>query len=177
MIELLDSAQLTRSLKRIANEIVERNSGAKNLAIIGIRTRGMPLAERLADNIEALEGIRPPIGTIDITLYRDDFREIKSSPDVGGTEILFDPSDKDIVLVDDVLYTGRTIRAAIDVIIDFGRPNTIQLAVMVDRGHRELPICADYIGKKISLNDNEYVEVRVEEIDGEDRVVKVNRDS
>ena len=175
MIELLDKAQFARSIKRIANEIVERNSGASNLAIVGIRTRGVPLAERLADNIEALEGARPPIGTIDITLYRDDFRELKPSPDVGGTEILFDLSGKDIILIDDVLYTGRTVRAAIDEIIDFGRPNTIQLAVMVDRGHRELPICADFVGKKISLGENEYVEVRVEEIDGEDRIVKVNR--
>ncbi|MCK5833532.1 bifunctional pyr operon transcriptional regulator/uracil phosphoribosyltransferase PyrR [bacterium] len=175
MIELLDSIQLSRSVKRIASEIVERNSGAKDLAIVGIRSRGVPLAKRLADEIFKLEGIRPPVGTIDITLYRDDFKEITETPDVGGTELLFGVSDKDIILMDDVLYTGRTVRAAIDEIIDFGRPHSIQLAVIVDRGGRELPISADYVGKKVSLKDDEYVEVRVNIIDGEDRVVKVKK--
>jgi len=177
VIELLDSTQLARSIKRIATEVVERNSGAKNLAIVGIRTRGVPLAERLATEIEALEGIRPPQGSIDITLYRDDFRELTDSPNVGGTSILFDVSDKDIILVDDVLYTGRTVRAAMEEIIDYGRPSTIQLAVIIDRGCREFPICADYVGKKVSLKENEYIEVRVMEIDGEEHVVKVDRNS
>ncbi|HHS50754.1 MAG TPA: bifunctional pyr operon transcriptional regulator/uracil phosphoribosyltransferase PyrR [candidate division Zixibacteria bacterium] len=175
MIEILDKDHLARSITRIATEVVERNAGAKNLAIVGIRTRGVPLAERLANEIETLEGIRPPVGTIDITLYRDDFKEITSSPDVGGSNLLFGVEGKDIVLVDDVLFTGRTVRSAIEAIIDYGRPNTIQLVVIVDRGHRELPICADYLGKKVSLKDNEYVEVHISEIDGEDRVVKVTR--
>jgi len=175
LIEILDKDHLARSITRIATEVVERNAGAKNLAIVGIRTRGVPLAERLANEIETLEGIRPPVGTIDITLYRDDFKEITSSPDVGGSNLLFGVEGKDIVLVDDVLFTGRTVRSAIEAIIDYGRPNTIQLVVIVDRGHRELPICADYLGKKVSLKDNEYVEVHISEIDGEDRVVKVTR--
>jgi pyrimidine operon attenuation protein/uracil phosphoribosyltransferase len=175
MVELMDSAQLARTILRIANEVVERNRGAANLAIVGVRTRGVPLAERLATKIEELEKIRPPMGTIDITLYRDDFKELKESPDVGGTQILFDVSGKDIILVDDVLYTGRTIRAALDEIIDFGRPASIQLAVIIDRGKRELPISADYIGKQVVLKDSEYVEVQLKEIDGEDKVIKIEK--
>jgi len=169
----MDETQLSRSLMRIANEIVEHNHGAENLAFIGIRSRGVPLAEKLVKIIEKLEKTKAPMGTIDITLYRDDFKELTESPDVGGTEIIFDVAGKDIILVDDVLYTGRTVRAAIDEIIDFGRPKSIQLAVIVDRGHRELPIRADYVGKHVSLKGSEYVEVRVKEVDGEDRVVKV----
>lgn len=175
MIELLDETQVNRSLQRIANEIVERNHGAKNLAIIGIHNRGVYLARRLADLIKKLEGNEPDIGTIDITLYRDDFKELCETPDINRTEILFDVKDLDIILVDDVLYTGRTVRAALDEIIDFGRPRSIQLAVMVDRSHRQLPICADYVGKHVSFKNTEYVEVRVKEVDGEDRVVKVIR--
>lgn len=175
MIELMDEQQLTRSLLRIANEIVERNHGASNLAIIGIRTRGVPLAERLANMIFDLEKEKPPVGSIDITLYRDDFKELRESPNVGGTDLIFDVEGKDIILVDDVLYTGRTVRAALDEIIDFGRPKSIQLVVMVDRGKRELPISADYIGKQVVLKDSEYVEVRLAEIDGENRVVKVEK--
>ncbi len=173
MIELMDKTQLDRSLQRMALEIVERNKGAANLVIIGIRSRGVFLAERLKATIEVNEKVEIPMGSIDITLYRDDFKELTASPNVGGTEILFDVEDKDVILVDDVLYTGRTVRAALDEIIDFGRPKTIQLAVVVDRGNREYPICADYIAKQISLKESEYVEVRINEIDGEDRVVKV----
>lgn len=173
MIELMDKTHLERSLKRIALEIIERNKGAKNLVIIGIRNRGVYLSERLKAHIEDTEKVEIPIGSIDITLYRDDFKEITASPYIGGTEIIFDVEDKDVILVDDVLYTGRTVRAALDEIIDFGRPKSIQLAVIVDRGNREYPICADYIAKQISLKESEYVEVRVKEVDGEDQVVKV----
>lgn len=173
MIELMDNIHLERSLKRIALEIIERNKGAGNLVIIGVRNRGVYLAERLKSYIESIEKTEIPIGSIDITLYRDDFKEITSSPYVGGTEVLFEVEDRDVILVDDVLYTGRTVRAAIDEIIDFGRPKSIQLAVIVDRGNREYPICADYIAKQVSLKGSEYVEVRVKEVDGEDRVVKV----
>ena len=175
MIELMDSTQFDRSLKRIAMEIIERNKGAENIAIIGIRNRGVFLAEKIKNLIEETEKIEIPFGSIDITLYRDDFKEMTASPYVGGTEIIFDIENKDIILIDDVLYTGRTARAALDEIIDFGRPRSIQLAVMVDRGNREYPICADYIAKKISLKETEYVEVRVVEVDGENRVVKVTK--
>lgn len=176
MIELMDSTHLERSLKRIALEIIERNKGAHNLVIIGIRNRGVALAERLKELIDNIEDIDVPLGSIDITLYRDDFKEITASPYVGGTEIIFEVENKDVILVDDVLYTGRTVRAALDEIIDFGRPKSIQLAVVVDRGNREYPICADYIARQISLKESEYVEVRVKEVDGEDKVVKVIKD-
>ena len=177
MIELLDSVQLKRSIKRIAMEILERNEGAKNIAIIGIRNRGVNIAERIKGIIEKAEDVEVPFGSIDITLYRDDFKEITASPYIGGTEILFEIEGKDIILVDDVLYTGRTVRAALDEIIDFGRPRSVQLAVLVDRGKREYPICADYVGKQVSLKDPEYIEVRVKEVDGDDRVVKVTKDN
>ncbi len=177
MIELLDSVQLKRSVKRIAMEILERNEGAKNLAIIGIRNRGVNIAERIKGIIEKAEDSEVPFGSIDITLYRDDFKEMTASPYIGGTEILFEIEGKDIILVDDVLYTGRTVRAALDEIIDFGRPRSVQLAVLVDRGKREYPICADYVGKHVSLKDPEYIEVRLKEVDGDDRVVKVTKDN
>jgi len=176
MIELMDKTQLKRSLKRIAHEIVERNKGAKNLVIIGIKNRGEYLAERLRSIINEAEKTEIPLGSIDITLYRDDFKEMTASPYVGGTAIIFDIEGKDVILVDDVLYTGRTARAALDEIIDFGRPNSIQLAVIVDRGNHEYPICADYVAKYISLKDSEYVEVRVVEVDGEDKIVKVTKE-
>lgn len=170
---IMDSETIARAISRIAHEILERNKGAKELRIIGIRTRGIHIARRIADKIEELEGIRPPIGTLDITLYRDDFRRRSDMPKVQKTEIPFSVEDKNVILVDDVLYTGRTARAAIDAIMDYGRPASIQLVVLVDRGHRELPIQADYIGIKVMTMRNENVDVHLRETDGVDEVVVV----
>jgi pyrimidine operon attenuation protein/uracil phosphoribosyltransferase len=155
---------------RISHEILERNRGAKNMAIIGIKTRGAYLAERIAKIIESIEEIKIPVGLMDINLYRDDTQSKKEQPIIQKTEILFDVKDKIIILVDDVLFTGRTIRAALDQIVDFGRPKSIQLAVLVDRGHRELPIRADYSGKNIPTSADELVKVKIKEVDGEDNV-------
>lgn len=170
---IMDSETIARAISRIAHEILERNKGAKELRIIGIRTRGIHIARRIADKIEELEGIRPPIGTLDITLYRDDFRRRSDMPKVQKTEIPFSVEDKNVILVDDVLYTGRTARAAIDAIMDYGRPASIQLVVLVDRGHRELPIQADYIGIKVMTLRDENVDVHLKETDGVDEVVVV----
>ena len=169
--KVLDKDALNRSILRIAHEILERNKGTRDLCLIGIRNRGAYLAKRLAGCIEKIEDKSIPVGVLDITLYRDDLTLIASQPVVHKTEIDFQITDKIIVLVDDVLYTGRTIRAALDALIDFGRPKSIQLAVLVDRGHRELPIRADYAGKNIPTSQNETVEVRLEEADGKDEVV------
>jgi pyrimidine operon attenuation protein/uracil phosphoribosyltransferase len=170
---IMDSETMSRTISRIAHEILERNKGAKELRIIGIRTRGIHIAQRIADKIEELEGIKPPLGTLDITLYRDDFRKRSDMPKVQKTEIPFSVEDKNVVLVDDVLYTGRTTRAAIDAIMDYGRPASIQLVVLVDRGHRELPIQADYVGIKVMTLKNENVEVHLKETDGVDEVIVV----
>ena len=169
--KLMDAEALRRTLVRIAHEIIERNKGTASLAMIGIRTRGAVLAKRLAAEIEAIEGHPISVGALDITLYRDDLSRIAHSPLVRATEIPFDITDLRLVLVDDVLFTGRTIRAALDALIDFGRPTAIQLAVLVDRGHRELPIRADYVGKNIPTGLQERVEVRLQEPDGKDEVV------
>lgn len=168
---LMDDVALGRALKRIAHEIVEKNKGAKDLGLIGIHRRGVPIAKRIADYIEQFEGVKVPLGTLDITFYRDDLSLLADHPVINGTDIAFDINKKTIVLVDDVLYTGRTARAALDALMDLGRPNYIQLAVMVDRGHRELPIRADYIGKNIPTSKNEIIEVRVKEFDNIDNVV------
>jgi pyrimidine operon attenuation protein / uracil phosphoribosyltransferase len=170
---IMDSETIARAISRIAHEILERNKGAKELRIVGIRTRGIHIARRIADEIDELEGIKPPLGTLDITLYRDDFRRRGDVPRVQKTEIPFSVEDKNVILVDDVLYTGRTTRAAIDAIMDYGRPVSIQLVVLVDRGHRELPIQADYIGIKVMTLRNENVDVRLKETDGVDEVVVV----
>lgn len=170
---IMDSETMSRTISRIAHEILERNKGAKELRIIGIRTRGIHIARRIADKIEELEGIKPPLGTLDITLYRDDFRRRSDMPKVQKTEIPFSVEDKNVILVDDVLYTGRTTRAAIDAIMDYGRPASIQLVVLVDRGHRELPIQADYVGIKVMTLKNENVEVHLKETDGVDEVIVV----
>jgi pyrimidine operon attenuation protein/uracil phosphoribosyltransferase len=167
----MEADQILRAIKRIAHEIVERNAGVADLIVVGIRRRGVFLAERIARDLEAIEGESVPIGTLDITLYRDDFQEIKNWPRIGKTEIKGDITNKVIILVDDVLYTGRTIRAALDQLIDFGRPRMIQLAVLVDRGHRELPIKADYVGKNIPTRSDELVEVRLSELDDNDEVI------
>ncbi len=162
--------EIGRTLVRIAHEIVEKNKGVADLALIGIRTRGVFLAKRLAQEIFKIEKKEIPVGTLDITLYRDDLSLVARQPLVLKTEIPFDVSRKKIVLVDDVLYTGRTIRAAMDAIVDLGRPQVIQLAVLIDRGHRELPIRADYTGKNIPTSKKEIVKVRLNEVDGEDKV-------
>ena len=172
---LLDERELGRALTRIAHEIVERNKGAERLALVGVHTRGVPIAVRLADRIEAFEGIRPAVGKLDITLYRDDLTEISLQPVVRRTEIDFDVQGLRLVLCDDVLYTGRTARAALDALVDLGRPDVIQYAVLVDRGHRELPIRADYVGKNVPTRRDEVVKVRLSEIDGEDGVVLSDR--
>ena len=167
---IMDEVALERALKRIAHEIVEKNKGPQDLAIIGIHRRGVPIAKRIASYIEEFEGVKVPIGSLDITFYRDDLSLLSDHPVIKGTDIAFDINKKTIVLCDDVLYTGRTARAALDALMDLGRPNYIQLAVIVDRGHRELPIRADYIGKNIPTAKNEVVEVRVKEFDGIDNV-------
>lgn len=166
---VLDSAAVQRALTRIAHEILEKNKGAADLVLVGIRTRGIHLAERLAQKIKEIENSDVPVGELDITLYRDDLAT-QAQPQVFKTNIPFDVEKKNIVLVDDVLYTGRTVRAALDAIIDFGRPANIQLAVMIDRGHRELPIRADFVGKNIPTSLKEEVKVNFKEEDGEDSV-------
>jgi pyrimidine operon attenuation protein/uracil phosphoribosyltransferase len=173
--KILDKDTLARSLMRIAHEILEKNKGTKDLCLIGIRNRGAYLAQRLSSCVEKIDQVKIPVGILDITLYRDDLTLIAAQPVVRKTEIDFDIVDKNVVLVDDVLYTGRTIRAALDALIDFGRPKSIQLAVLIDRGHRELPIRADYAGKNIPTAQNETVEVRLEEVDGKDEVVIVEK--
>lgn len=172
--QVMDEESIARSLRRLAHEIVERNKGTKNLALVGIRDRGDVLAKRLIKTIQELEDAELPLGILDITLYRDDFQSLAEQPLLQETDIPFDISDKVIILIDDVLYTGRTIRAALDAIIDFGRPARIQLAVLVDRGHRELPIKPDYVGKNIPTAEDEEVEVKLLEVDGEDSVVLLN---
>lgn len=174
--KVLDKEALNRSLTRIAHEILEKNKGTEDLCFVGIRNRGAFLAKRLADCIEKIDKVAVPVGILDITLYRDDLTLVDSQPLVRKTEIGFDVADKNLILVDDVLYTGRTVRSALDALIDLGRPKSIQLAVLVDRGHRELPIRADYAGKNIPTSKNETVEVRLEEVDGKDEVVIVEKD-
>ncbi|OPX88784.1 MULTISPECIES: bifunctional pyr operon transcriptional regulator/uracil phosphoribosyltransferase PyrR [Pelotomaculum] len=169
--QILDKEGIRRSLTRIAHEIIERNKGIDNLVLIGIRRRGAPLAERLAERIKEIEGCTTPVGILDITLYRDDLTTLAHQPLVRSTEIPFPVSGKKVILVDDVIFTGRTIRAALDAVMDLGRPKVIQLAVLVDRGHRELPIRSDYIGKNVPTSSKESVLVRLTEIDGEDKVV------
>lgn len=168
---LMDVDALNRSLTRIAHEIIEKNKGIKDLVLVGIRRRGVPLAERLAQKIKEIEGTEVRVGKLDITLYRDDLTTAGDQPVVHGTEIPFSIVGKKVVLIDDVLYTGRTVRAALDAMIDLGRPLAIQLAVLVDRGHRELPIRADYVGKNIPTSRKEIILVKLGEIDGSDEVV------
>lgn len=168
--EVLDGPSLDRALTRIAHEILERNAGARDLAFVGLRTRGVTIARRLAEKIAAIDGATLPVGTLDITLYRDDLG-LRGLPVVRGTDIPFSIKDKVVVLVDDVLFTGRTIRAALDAIIDLGRPRMVQLAILVDRGHRELPIRPDYVGKNLPTSRREAIAVRLREHDGEDGVV------
>ena len=163
---LMDADGVRRALTRIAHEIVEKNKGVENLVLVGIRTRGVPLSERVAEEIEKIEGIRPPQGVLDITLYRDDLSMLDYQPLVRPTEMPVDIDGKTVVLVDDVLFTGRTIRSALDALIDMGRPKSIQLAVLIDRGHRELPIRADYVGKNVPTSLKEMIAVAFPETDG-----------
>ena len=172
---ILDKDAIARAIIRIAHEIVERNKGIDNLCLVGIRNRGVYLAQRLADCIKNIEGQDVLTGALDITLYRDDLALASGQPLVRKTEIEFDINAKNLVLVDDVLYTGRTVRAALDALVDFGRPKSIQLAVLVDRGHRELPVRADYAGKNIPTSKDETVEVRLQETEGKDEVVIVEK--
>ena len=169
--KVMDAEAIRRAAARIAHEILERNKGSRDLALVGIRTRGAILAQRLAKAIEAIDAHPVPVGALDITLYRDDLSRIAPNPVVHATEIPFDVTELHLVLVDDVLFTGRTVRAALNALTDLGRPKTIQLAVLVDRGHRELPIRADFVGKNIPTNQRERVEVRLGELDEKDEVV------
>ncbi len=168
---ILSGSDLQRALARIAHEIVERNRGVDKVVLVGIRTRGVPLARRLQSKMMDLEGTLVPLGELDITLYRDDLAERKLQPRLGRTQVPVSLSEKYVILVDDVVYTGRSVRAALDAIMDFGRPKGVQLAVLVDRGHRELPIRADYVGKNVPTALDEDVQVRLEETDGVDEVV------
>jgi len=168
--EIIDGEGLRRAITRIAHEIIEKNGGAKDVVLVGIRRRGVPLAKRIAAKILEFEEIEPPVGALDITLYRDDLQTIAHQPVVGPTEVPVDVEGKVVVLVDDVLFTGRTARAALDELIDLGRPRAIQLAVIVDRGHRELPIRADFVGKNVPTSRREVIMVKVSEIDRQDGV-------
>ncbi len=166
---------MARTLARIAHEILERHPDVKRLALVGVRSRGVPLARRLARLIGEAAGAEPPVGALDIALYRDDFTSLAAQPITKGSDILFSIDGRTLVLVDDVLFTGRTVRAAIDQLIDFGRPARIELAVLVDRGHRELPIRADYVGRALSTSRDEAVQVQVREEDGKDEVVLIQK--
>ena len=172
---LMDAGRMARTLSRIAHEILERHPDPKRLALVGIRSRGVPLARRLARLVGAAAGREPALGALDIALYRDDFTSLAAQPITKGTDILFSLDGRTVVLVDDVLFTGRTVRAALDQLIDFGRPARIELAVLVDRGHRELPIRADYVGRSLATSRDEAVQVLVREEDGKDEVVLVRK--
>lgn len=173
---IADEEEMRRAILRISHEVVERNKGVEDLVLVGIRRRGVPLAERIRDAIQAIEGHAVPIGVLDITLYRDDLATISPQPVVNSTELPFTVEDRTIVLVDDVLYTGRTIRAALEAIMDYGRPRSIQLAVLVDRGHRELPIRADFVGKNVPTSGREVVKVMLRETDEEEGIVIEERE-
>ncbi|MFY9176941.1 MAG: bifunctional pyr operon transcriptional regulator/uracil phosphoribosyltransferase PyrR [Caldicoprobacterales bacterium] len=168
--QIMDEAGINRALSRIAHEIIEKNKGVEDVVLIGIQRRGVPLAYRLANNIKKYEGVEVPVGILDITLYRDDLSTLAEHPVINSTDIPFDINGKIVVMVDDVLYTGRTARAAMDALIDLGRPKAIQFAVLVDRGHRELPIRADFVGKNLPTSRNEIVNVQVMEVDKVNKV-------
>ena len=168
---LLKDKDIARKLVRLSHEIIENNTDLKNIAIVGIRTRGEILAQRVIKHIQEISGQNISQGIIDVTFYRDDFRTNLGSPKIGSSSILFEVEDRDVVLVDDVLYSGRTIRAAMEDLFSFGRPASVQLAVLVDRGHRDLPIKADYVGKNYPTSLNEHIHVHVNEVDGEDAVL------
>jgi len=170
-IEIMDAAGIKRVLMRMAHEILEKNKGAERLGLVGLQTRGVPIAHRLAGFIKEIEGAEVPVGILDITLYRDDLAHLTHQPKVQLTEIPFDVEGARIILTDEVVYTGRTIRAALDAIMDLGRPQLVQLAALIDRGHRELPIRPDYVGKNIPTSRQEWVKVSLFEVDGQDSVI------
>lgn len=173
--QLMNTQDINRATRRIAHEILEQNSGAENVALVGVYTRGVPLARHLAKQLAEIEGIEPPVGQLDITMYRDDLSEVGLQPFVRATDIPFDINGKTVVLCDDVLYTGRTTRAALDALLQLGRPAVIQLAVLVDRGHRELPIRPDYVGRHISTSREEVVKVKFLSVDGQESVELLER--
>jgi len=173
---IMDGDDMRRALVRIGHEIVEKHGGTDGLALIGIQRRGVPLAQRIADAIAQAEGVKVPVGALDITFYRDDLSMVATQPVVKGTELPFDVNHYTVVLVDDVLYTGRTVRAAMDALVDFGRPLAIRLAVLVDRGHREFPIRADHVGKNVPTAREEIIQVRLTEVDGAEEVLIARRE-
>jgi pyrimidine operon attenuation protein/uracil phosphoribosyltransferase len=173
--QLMSASEIDRTLVRLAHEVLEKTSDLKQLAFIGVKRRGVPLAERLAAKINSLEGLRIPVGILDINLYRDDLSTVADRPVVHAKQIDFSIVGKDVVLMDDVLYTGRTIRSALDALFDHGRPARVQLLVLIDRGHRELPIEARYIGRMVQTSDKEIIEVKFQEIDGQEKVLLVER--
>lgn len=173
--QLMSGTEIDRTLQRLAHEIVEKSGGTANLAVIGIRRRGVPLAQRIARSMHGIEHVEVPVGTLDITLYRDDLSKIAVHPVLHSSEISFPVDDKDVLLVDDVLYTGRTARAAMNGLFDLGRPSRVRMLVLIDRGHRELPIEASFVGRSVQTSSSEIVEVRLHEIDNEDRVMLVER--
>ena len=172
--KIVDKQGLDRILTRIAHEILEKNKGSHNLVLIGMRTRGEFLAKRIHEKIKVIDNVDLPLGVLDVTLYRDDFRTRMKQPEVSVSDITFDINEKDVILIDDVLYTGRTVRSALNALMDLGRPSSIQLSILVDRGHRELPIRADYVGKNIPTSQNQEVKVKMVEIDGEDAIYNVD---
>jgi len=169
--QLMDEKAISRAITRVSHEIIEKNKGIEDIVLVGIKTRGVPIANRISKKIEQIEGTKVDIGEVDITLYRDDLKKIDADPVLNGSNIDFNINDKVVILVDDVLYTGRTVRSALDAIIDIGRPRAIQLAVLVDRGHRELPIRADYVGKNVPTSKHEIISVKLSEIDEEESVI------
>lgn len=173
--KIMDEKAINRSITRLSHEIIEKNKGALEIVLVGIHTRGVPLAERIASKIKQIEGVDVEVGSLDITLYRDDLSKVHDNPIIEKNEIEIDINDKNVVLVDDVIFTGRTVRAAMDALIDIGRPKTIQLAVLVDRGHRELPIRPDYIGKNVPTARKEVISVNLIEIDRDNEVVIYER--
>lgn len=168
--KVADKQGLDRILTRISHEILEKNRGSDNIVLIGMRTRGEFLAKRILSIIKRIDNAELPLGILDVTLYRDDFRTSLKQPEVSVSDISFDINEKDVILIDDVLYTGRTVRSALNALMDYGRPSSIQLCILIDRGHRELPIRADYVGKNIPTSQNQEIKVKMEEIDGEDAI-------
>jgi pyrimidine operon attenuation protein/uracil phosphoribosyltransferase len=173
--QLMSATEIDRTLQRLAHEIVEKSGGTSNLALIGIRRRGVPIAQRIARSMRGIDGVEVPVGTLDITLYRDDLSKVASQPVLHSSDIPFPVDDMDLILVDDVLYTGRTVRAAMNGLFDLGRPKRIHLAVLIDRGHRELPVEASFVGRQLQTTDKEIIEVRLTETDQEERVMLVER--